>query len=120
MLYFYIYIYKYKLSLSPFPLGGELRNFGLSLSPVTKFQKKQKAFLLGILFFLQKSLAVSEFSCIFASVIELQTNKNMKKLKVFTLPIEEFYKKYPVEVSIRVPSIPKGHVAKIVSVRPLA
>ena len=59
MLYFYIYIYKYKLSLSPFPLGGELRNFGLSLSPVTKFQKKQKAFLLGILFFLQKSLAFS-------------------------------------------------------------
>ena len=43
MLYFYIYIYKYKLSLSPFSLGGELRNFGLSLSPVTKFQKKQKA-----------------------------------------------------------------------------
>ena len=31
----------------------------VSLSPVTKFQKKQKAFLLGILFFLQKSLAFS-------------------------------------------------------------
>lgn len=36
-----------------------MRNFGLSLSPVTKFQKKQKAFLLGILFFLQKSMAFS-------------------------------------------------------------
>jgi len=43
----------------------------------------------------------------------------MKKFKVFTFPIDEFYKKYPVEVSIRVPSIPKGHIAKVVSVRPL-
>ncbi|WP_294421153.1 hypothetical protein, partial [Prevotella sp.] len=38
---------------------GGVRKIGLSLSPVTKFQKKQKAFLLGILFFLQKSLAFS-------------------------------------------------------------
>lgn len=43
----------------------------------------------------------------------------MKKLKTFTLSIEEFCKKYPVEVSIRVPSIPKGHVARVVSVRPI-
>ncbi len=42
-----------------------------------------------------------------------------KKLKTFVLPIDEFYKKYPVEVSIRVPSIPKGHVAKVVSVHPI-
>ncbi len=43
----------------------------------------------------------------------------MKKLKVFTLPIEEFYEKYPVETSIRVPAISEGHVAKVVSVRPI-
>mgnify|MGYP004689202313 FL=1 len=36
-------------------------------------------------------------------------------LKVFTLPIEEFEKKYPVNCSIEVPGIPKGHVAKIAS-----
>lgn len=41
-----------------------------------------------------------------------------KKLKVFTLPIEEFEKKYPVSYSIVVPGIPEGHVAKVVSVRP--
>lgn len=41
-----------------------------------------------------------------------------KKLKVFTLPIEEFEKKYPVSYSIVVPDIPEGHVAKVVSVRP--
>lgn len=41
-----------------------------------------------------------------------------KKLKLFTLPIEEFEKKYPVSYSIVVPGIPKGHVAKVVSVRP--
>lgn len=42
-----------------------------------------------------------------------------KKLKVFTLPIEEFEKKYPVGYSIVVvPGIPEGHVAKVVSVRP--
>ena len=35
-----------------------------------------------------------------------------KKLKVFTLPIEEFEKKYPVSYSIVVPGIPEGHVAK--------
>lgn len=38
-----------------------------------------------------------------------------KNLKVFTLPIEEFEKKYPVNCSIEVPGIPKGHVAKIAS-----
>lgn len=59
MLYFYIYVININFLFHPFPLGGELRNFGLSLSPVTKFQKKQKAFLLGILFFLQNSLAFS-------------------------------------------------------------
>ena len=32
-----------------------------------------------------------------------------KKLKVFTLPIEEFEKKYPVGYSIVVPGIPEGH-----------
>ena len=37
-----------------------------------------------------------------------------KKLKVFTLPIEEFEKKYPVSYSIVVPGIPEGHVAKVV------
>ena len=36
-----------------------------------------------------------------------------KKLKVFTLPIEEFEKKYPVSYSIVVPGIPEGHVAKV-------
>ena len=41
-----------------------------------------------------------------------------KKLKIFTLPIEEFEKKYPVSYSIVVPGIPEGHVAKVVSVRP--
>lgn len=41
-----------------------------------------------------------------------------KKLKVFTLPIEEFEKKYPVGYSIVVSGIPEGHVAKVVSVRP--
>ena len=35
-----------------------------------------------------------------------------KKLKIFTLPIEEFEKKYPVSYSIVVPGIPEGHVAK--------
>ena len=40
-----------------------------------------------------------------------------KKLKVFSLPIEEFEKKCHVDYSVVVPSIPKGHVAKIVSVR---
>lgn len=41
-----------------------------------------------------------------------------KKLKVFTLPIEEFYKKYPVKESIAGPHIPEGYIAKVVSVRP--
>lgn len=41
-----------------------------------------------------------------------------KKLKVFTLPIEEFEKKYPVSYSIVVPGILEGHVARVVSVRP--
>ena len=41
-----------------------------------------------------------------------------KKLKIFTLPIEEFEKKYPGSYSIVVPGIPEGHVAKVVSVRP--
>ena len=41
-----------------------------------------------------------------------------KKLKVFVLPIEEFEKKYLGSYSIVVPGIPKGHVAKAVSVRP--
>lgn len=45
-------------------------------------------------------------------------NYEEKKLKVFTLPIEEFEKKYPVSYSIVVPGIPEGHVAKVVSVRP--
>lgn len=40
-----------------------------------------------------------------------------KKLKVFTLPIEEFYAKYPVKETIVVPSIPEGHIAKVVSVK---
>lgn len=43
-----------------------------------------------------------------------------KKLKIFTLPIEEFEKKYPVSYSIVVPGIPEGHVAKVVSVYALA
>ena len=38
-----------------------------------------------------------------------------KKLKVFTLPLEVFEKKYPVSYSIVVPSIPEGHVAKVVN-----
>lgn len=38
-----------------------------------------------------------------------------KKLKVFTLPLEEFEKIYPVSYSIVVPSIPEGHVAKVVN-----
>lgn len=42
-----------------------------------------------------------------------------KKLKIFTLPIEEFEKKYPVSYSIVVPGIPEGHVAKVVPVPPL-
>ena len=37
-----------------------------------------------------------------------------KKLKVFTLPLEEFEKIYPVSYSIVVPGIPNGHVAKMV------
>ena len=41
-----------------------------------------------------------------------------KKLKVFTLPIEEFEKKYPASYSIVVPGIPEGHVAKVVSASP--
>lgn len=43
-----------------------------------------------------------------------------KKLKVFTLPIEEFNKKFAGCISVTVPSIPKGHVAKVVSVRAIA
>ncbi len=43
--------------------------------------------------------------------------KCSKKLKVFSLPIEEFEKKCHVDYSVVVPGIPKGHVAKIVSVR---
>lgn len=35
-----------------------------------------------------------------------------KKLKVFTLPIEEFEKKYPVSYSIVVPGIPEGTCGK--------
>lgn len=41
-----------------------------------------------------------------------------KKLKIFTLPIEEFEKRYSISYSIVVPGIPEGHVAKVVSVRP--
>ena len=36
-----------------------------------------------------------------------------KKLKVFTLPIEEFEKKYPVSYSIVVPGIPEGSKAPL-------
>ena len=43
-----------------------------------------------------------------------------KKLKVFTLSIEEFNKKFAGCISVTVPSIPKGHVAKVVSVRAIA
>ncbi len=40
------------------------------------------------------------------------------KIKTFSLPMEEFEKKCPVSYSVVVPSIPKGHIAKVVSVRP--
>lgn len=56
MLYFYIYIYiNINFLFHPFPLGGELRNFGLSLSPVTKFQ----SFLTTIRIFFRKHLAIT-------------------------------------------------------------
>lgn len=54
---------------------------------------------------------------------EIITNKlrimAKKKLKVFSLPIEEFYKRFPVEEVVVMPSLPEGHVAKVVSVRPI-
>ena len=53
----------------------------------------------------------------FDMLLKKGVNYEEKKLKVFTLPIEEFEKKYPVSYSI-VSGIPEGHVARVVSVRP--
>ena len=62
----------------------------------------------------EKDLVGTTFKCNFA--MGKRCNFCMENnLKVFTLPIEEFEKKYPVNCSIEVPGIPKGHVAKIAS-----
>lgn len=44
---------------------------------------------------------------------------NKEKLKVFHMTVEEFEKRFPVKATCMMPPIPKGHIARFVTVKPV-